>query len=95
MPGCCILAIVLFFGPRVLLAAAWVFSDWYRAFDSTLLALAGFIFLPWTSLAWMYTYFHHEGAITGMYALLLVIAVLADFGAYSGHFHYRRWRNRR
>ena len=51
MPGCCLGAIVLFFGPRVLLALGWLFSDLYRAFSSALVALLGFLFLPWTSLA--------------------------------------------
>jgi hypothetical protein len=94
MPGCCLIAIVLFFGPRVLLAGAWVFSDWFRAFDSTLLALAGFLFLPWTTLAWMYTFFH-GGSLSGLYAVLLIIGVIADLSAYGGGRHYRRWRERR
>jgi hypothetical protein len=94
MPGCCLVALVLFFGPRVLLAVAWVLTDWYRAFDSTLLAIAGFAFLPWTSLAWMYTYFHNHGVLSGGYVVLVVLGVIADLSAYGGHRHYRRWRER-
>ena len=57
MPGCCLGAIVLFFGPRVLLFSAWLLSNWYSAFESRGIALLGFLFLPWTSLAWMFVFF--------------------------------------
>jgi hypothetical protein len=94
MPGCCLIALLLFFGPRVVLALAWLFTDWYAAFHSSLLALAGFVFLPWTSLAWMYTYFHNGGVLSGLYVVLIIVAALADFSAYGGGRHYRAWRER-
>src|ERR1051326_5254208 len=84
MPGCCFGAIVLFFGPRVLLGLAWLFLDWYRAFASSLVALLGFLFLPWTSLAWMYIFFRHHGDIGEGYVLLLVAGALADLSTYGG-----------
>jgi hypothetical protein len=84
MPGCCLLALLMFFGPRVVLASAWLLSDWYRAFDSSLVAIAGWLLLPWTSLAWMYIYFHHRGVISGGYVLLLVLGVLLDLGTVGG-----------
>jgi hypothetical protein len=90
MPGCCLGAIVFFFGPRVMLALAWLFSDWYRAFSSTLIALLGFVFLPWTSLAWMYIFFRHHGSTGDGYVLLLAAGVLADFSAYGGSHAARR-----
>jgi hypothetical protein len=95
MPGCCLIALVLFFGPRVLLAVAWVLWNWYSAFDSTLLAIAGFIFLPWTSLAWMYTYFHNHGTLSGGYVVLVLVAAIVDLGSYGSHRQYKRWRTRR
>jgi hypothetical protein len=84
MPGCCLIAALLFFGPRLVLAGAWLLSDWYRAFDSSLLAVAGFLFLPWTSLAWIYVYFHNAGDLGGGYVLLLALGVLFDLGALGG-----------
>lgn len=94
MPGCCVIALLLFFGPRVALALIWLLTDWYAAFSSTLVALAGFILLPWTSLAWMYTFFHNGGTISGAYVLLMIVGVLADLSAFGGHRHYQRWRER-
>jgi hypothetical protein len=90
MPGCSLGAVVLFFGPRVLLALAWMFSDWYRAFSSSLVALLGFLFLPWTSLAWMYIFFRHHGATGDGYVLLLVAGALADLSTYGGSHAARR-----
>ena len=92
MPGCCLIALLLFFGPRVVLVLAWLFTNWFVSIHSTLIALAGFLFLPWTTIAWMFTYFHNGGALTGGYVLLIVLAALADMGAYGGHRHYRKWR---
>jgi hypothetical protein len=94
MPGCCLIALLLFFGPRVALAVIWLFTDWYASFSSTLVALAGFVFLPWTSLAWMYTFFHNHGQLSGGYVLLVVLGALADMSVYRGHKDYRRWRQR-
>jgi hypothetical protein len=94
MPGCCLIALLLFFGPRVVLVLAWLLTNWYSAFHSTLVALAGLIFLPWTSLAWMYTYFHNDGQMSGGYVVLIVLAAICDLGAYGGGRHYRTWRER-
>lgn len=95
MPGCCLVALLLFFGPRVVLALAWVFTDWFQAFPSSLLGLAGFILLPWSSLAWMYTFFKHGGVISALYAVIIILAVMADLGAYGGGGRYRAWRSGR
>lgn len=92
MPGCCLLALLVFFGPRVVLVCAWIFTNWYDSISSTVIALAGLIFLPWTSLAWMYTYFHNDGQASGIYMILMIAAVIMDLGAYGGGTRYKRWR---
>jgi hypothetical protein len=87
---------LLFFGPRAVLFLAWLFSNWYAAFESRLVALLGFFLLPWTSLAWMYVFFHHHGAISGGYVLLLAAGVVLDFSTYgssrAGQRRYDDWR---
>lgn len=93
MPGCCVLALLVFFGPRVVLICAWLFTNWYDAFGSTVVALAGLVFLPWTSLAWMYTFFHNSGQASGIYVVLIVVAVIVDLGAYGGGTRYKKWRH--
>jgi hypothetical protein len=90
MPGCCLAALVLLIGPRLFLVAVWIFSNWYNAFDSRLVAFLGWLLLPWTSLAWMFTYFHNAGQVSSGYLVLLILAVLVDIGAFSGG--HRSWR---
>lgn len=84
MPGCCLGAVLLFFGPRVALFLAWLLTGWYAAFESPLVALLGFFFLPWTSLAWMLVFFGHHGDISGGYVLLLAAGVVMDLSTYGG-----------
>ncbi len=90
MPGCCLVVALLFFGPRVALFLAWLLSDWYAAFESRVVALLGFVFLPWTSLGWMFVYFSHHGRIDGGYVVPLVAGFLLDLGTYGGSSQSRR-----
>jgi hypothetical protein len=84
MGGCCIGALVLLLGPRILLIGVWFLTNWYDAFDSTLIAILGWVFLPYTSLAWMYVYFHNGGQAEGGYLVLMILAVLFDIGVFGG-----------
>jgi len=84
MGGCCLVALFLLIGPRFVLFLSWLLSwGWYAAFDSRLIAFVCWIFLPWTSLAWMYTFFHNEGQISGSYLLLVMAAVIVDVFSYA------------
>jgi hypothetical protein len=84
MGGCCLAVLVMLLGPRVFLIFVWLLTNWYAAFDSRLVAFLGWIFLPYTSMAWMYIFFNNAGQIQGGYMVLLVLAVLLDIGVFSG-----------
>ena len=84
MGGCCVAALLLLIGPRAFLIGVWLMTNWYNAFDSTLVAFLGWLFLPYTSLAWIYIFFHNGGQIEGGYLILLILAVLFDIGVFSG-----------
>ena len=95
MGGCCLIAGLMLLGPRIFLFAVWVLTNWYTAFDSRLVALLGWLFLPYTSLAWMYVYFNNGGRrVQGGYLVLLILAVLFDIGVFSGSHSAARWRRR-
>jgi hypothetical protein len=94
MGGCCLVAAVMLLGPRIFLIAVWLLTNWYTAFNSTLVAFLGWLFLPYTSLAWMYIYFHNAGQAQGGYLVLLIFAVLFDLGVFSGSHRAARWRRR-
>jgi len=84
MGGCCLFALFMLLGPRVFLVFVWLLTNWYAAFDSRLIALLCWLFLPYTSLAWMFIYFNNAGQLQGGYLILLVLAVLFDIGVFSG-----------
>ncbi|MHB9081873.1 MAG: hypothetical protein ACYC3X_30790, partial [Pirellulaceae bacterium] len=65
MGGCCLVVLLLLISPRLFLVGVWLLSNWYIAFDSRLVAFLGWLFLPYTSLAWMYIFFHNGGQIEG------------------------------
>ncbi len=92
MGGCCVAVLVLLIGPRLFLVAVWLLTNWYNAFDSRLVALLGWLFLPYTSLAWMFIFFNNGGRIEGGYIVLLILAVLLDIGVFSGG--HRTMKNR-
>jgi hypothetical protein len=92
MGGCCLIALLLLIGPRLFLIGVWLMTNWYTAFDSALVAFLGWLFLPYTSLAWMFIYFQNQGQIEGGYLVLLIVAVLFDIGVFSGGGHAARRR---
>ena len=57
----CLIALVALIGPRVALVFTWLFSNMIgRAIDGVLVAVLGFLLLPWTTLA--YVVFYDVGA---------------------------------
>jgi hypothetical protein len=92
MGGCCLLVLLMVLGPRLFLIAVWLLTNWYSAFDSRLVAMLGWLFLPYTSMAWMFIHFHNAGQIQGGYLVLLILAVLVDIGVLPGS--HRAYRNR-
>ena len=81
---CCVLILVALVGPRLGLAVLWLFTDYLsRAFDSFLLPFLGFVFLPWTTLAFAFAQ-NSMGGVQGLGLVLVIIGVLADIGVIGG-----------
>ena len=82
----CLIALLALIGPRVALVFTWIFSGMIgRAIDSWLVAVLGFLFLPWTTLA--YVVFYDVGAgreVVGFEWFLVGLAFLVDLGSYVG-----------
>ena len=82
----CLIALFALIGPRVALAFTWLFSDMIgRAIDSWIVAILGFLLLPWTTLA--YVVFYDVGAgreVVGLELFLVGLAFVADIGSYVG-----------
>lgn len=87
---CCFLTALVFFGPRLAILVWWLIRPVYvgAAFDSVLLSLLAFLFIPWTVLMYLIIY---PGGIVGFWEwLLLILGIVADVASYSGGI----WGNR-
>jgi len=80
--GCLVLLFALI-SPRLALIATWLFTSLLeRAFDSWLVPVAGFILLPWTTLAYVWMW-RSGDAVEGLEWFLVGFAFLADLGTHA------------
>ena len=80
---CCLALLLLGLGPRIGLAAWWIFGDKVdAAFDSFALPFLGFLFLPWTTIFYVIAW-SPIGGVTGSDWLVVGIGVLLDLMTYS------------
>lgn len=76
----CLVAILGLFFPRLAIVALVVFSDYIgRAYDTFLWPFLGFLFMPFTTLAYAAAINQH-GNVSGLWLALVVLAVLLDLG---------------
>jgi hypothetical protein len=66
----------------------WLFerARWDAAFDNIILPILGFLFLPWTTLAYVLVF---QGGLSALDWILIIVAVLVDLGSYGGGYRNR------
>ena len=80
--GCLVLVFALI-SPRLALVATWLFTNLLgRAFDSWLVPVAGFILLPWTTLAYVWMW-RSGSMVEGLEWFLVGLGFLADLAAHA------------
>jgi hypothetical protein len=91
---CCLVALAGLISPRLVLLLWWLFDParWTSLFDNLIVPVLGFIFLPWTTLA--YVLFAPTG-FGGLAPIVVVLAVLIDAGTYGGGAFGNRRRDQR
>ena len=81
---CCFFLVLVFLGPRLAILVGWLFpvfrANWDLAFDSFFIGLIGWIFVPWTTLMYVFV---APGGVEGFDWVWLVLAVLADIASYG------------
>jgi hypothetical protein len=83
-PMCCVLVLLAFLGPRVVVALLWIFTNYLnRAFDTFLWPLLGFLFLPWTTIAFAVAQ-NELGGASGLGLIVVALGFLADIGVIGG-----------
>ncbi len=81
---CCAILILLFLGPRIAIVLFALFSTFFeRPFDGLLLPLLGFIFMPWTLLAYAWA-INTTGSVSGLQLVVVALAALVDLGVIGG-----------
>jgi hypothetical protein len=87
---CCVLILLAFFTPRIVLFILWVFTTYLsRAYDGFVLPFLGFLFLPATTLA--YAVAQNElGGLNGLGLIVVLIGLAVDIGLLGGGASRRR-----
>ncbi|HUW31010.1 MAG TPA: hypothetical protein VM223_05305 [Planctomycetota bacterium] len=79
-----VLVIIALALPRILMIFVKLLTDWFaRAYDTTIWPLLGWLFLPYTTLAYMAAMLNNNHKLGGWWTVLVVAAVLADLGVFS------------
>lgn len=87
---CCLFTTLVLFGPRLAILVWWLIQPvrFDRAFDDRwLLTILVWLFLPWTTLAYLIVF---PGGLVGFDWVILILGLLVDLGSYAGGF----WGNR-
>jgi hypothetical protein len=90
---CCLIASLFVLGPRAAILVWWLIEPvrWNATFDTFLWPLLGFLFLPWTTLAYVLVY---PAGIDGFDYLILGLGLLFDLSSYFGGGYSNRERMR-
>jgi hypothetical protein len=92
----CVLTLLALAVPRVVMVFILLLTDWFaRAYDTVLIPLLGFIFMPYTTLAYMAAMLN-AGRLSGGWLVLVIVAAVVDIGHWGGgHRSVRTYRVRR
>lgn len=88
----CLIALLAFFLPRVVIALLVLMGDYIgRAYDTTVWPLLGFLFMPYTTLAYAAAQ-NEGGGLNGWWLALFIAGLLMDFSSHGGGERARRKR---
>ena len=80
----CLIGCLALSAPRFAIVLVVIFSDYIgHAYQSTVWPFVGFLFLPLKTLAYAWAINSRE-SVEGVYAVVVVVAVLIDLGLVGG-----------
>lgn len=84
-----LLLLVAIFLPRVVIVLLWLFTTWFQgAFDTFIIPVLGFIFLPYT-LLWYTVVQNSFGGAWGIWQIIILALALVFDLAPAGRRYYR------
>jgi hypothetical protein len=87
----CFLVLFVLFVPRVVMAVIFCATPWFgQAYHTVLWPVLGFIFMPYTTLAYLAAMLRNNHQVSGWWLILLIVAVLTDLGGQGRSFRRRR-----
>lgn len=88
----CLLGLIAFFTPRLVIIVLLITSSWITAcfrslpwpFAGLLIPIAALAFLPYTLLAYCLAWHQTSGHVGGLWIILVIFAALLDLGVIGG-----------
>jgi hypothetical protein len=81
----CLLAVLIVAFPRVAIVLLYLFTTFFTGvFNTILVPILGFLFLPITLIAYTYIHNTHMGVQNITSLVILIIAVVLDLGLVGG-----------
>jgi len=89
----CIIVLISLFSARLAVVLTWLFTNRMTvALSSGWFGIFGFLFLPWTTLAYVWTYEPLNGAPSAFGWIIVLFGFLIDLGSYGGSAREQRRR---
>ena len=90
----CLPMIFAVFFPRFVMILIAIFTNWFSsAFDTVLWPFLGFLFMPYTTMAYMAAMLNNHHSASGGWLAVVIVAALVDVGG-QGRSARRRRRSR-
>jgi len=87
----CLFVLLAAISPRLVLVLLWIFNTNLasRAFNGSVIPLFGFLFLPFTTLVYIFVYNPVTGQLSGWGLFWVLLAILIDLGNYGNTYSNR------
>lgn len=89
---CCAVLMVMFALPRLALFILWLNGYLFSAYQTSIIPLLGFFFMPYTTLG--YAWAMHNGGMQGLGLIVFIFMLLVDLGVVGGGARNRQQRKR-
>ena len=87
----CLLVLMGLFVPRVAIMVIWLFTGWLGdVFSTWIWPVLGFLFMPYTTLAYTAAVLNTGGAVRPGWLILIILAALVDMGHWGGGYRAHR-----